>query len=126
MADGWHIATHTPIGGKMLRMTRTERLSLAVAEAAVAHHLGIEKHNTLAEFADIKPSFRKPDGGRAVLIRTWAYHEHPSQTFVVEVGHRADEEWEFDADLYQDDALLRKFWWDFSGPTVSVWENQVR
>ncbi len=110
----------------MLRMTRAERLSLAVAEAAIAHHLGIESHNALAEFADIKPSFRKPNGGRVVLIRTWAYHEHPSQVFVAEVGHTHDADYEFDADLYQNDTLLRRFWWDFSGPTVKLMENPER
>lgn len=116
-------ATHTPIGGNMLRMTRSDRLSLAVAEAAVAHHLGIEKHSALAEFVDLRPSWRLSDYGRTVVIRTFGYHNQPSQQFVVEVGHKADAEYEYEAHLFQNELLLRKFYWTPSGPDVFLMES---
>jgi hypothetical protein len=119
-------ADHTPIGGNMLRMTRTDRLSLAVAEAAIAHHLGIESHNALAEFVDIKlggPDF----GRRVVLIRTLNFHGHPSQKFAVAVGHQPDEDFEYEAALFgEDGTLLHTFWWDFIGPTVILMKNTKR
>ena len=107
--------------GKMREMSRLERQSVAVAEAVVAHHLGLTGP-MVSEYVNFSYAGSNP-GWVRVTLRTPRCHTIPqSQEFVVEVGHRHDEDYECPARLYQGTNIIRCFYWTPILPNVSVVE----
>ena len=103
----------------MTRMTRTERLSVAVAEAVVARHLGLNGP-MVADYVNFRYAGSSPTWVQ-VTLKTPACHDIPeSQEFIVDVGHEHDAEFEFQARLRIGYTILRCFYWDISLPNVIV------
>lgn len=113
----------------MTRLTRMERLSLAVAEAIVIKHLGCHAYFQVTKEVDLRHSILKQDGKQVILktVESLEFSGQPSQVFVVEVGFTADTDYEYEADLHNQDGLqIKRFWWDICGPRLNVTENPAR
>ena len=104
----------------MTRMTQTERRSVAVAEAVVAKHLGL-KGPMVADYINFRYAGPNPRWVQ-VTLRTSVCGSIPvSEEFVVDVGHREDADFEFQARLRKGNTILRCFYWEICLPTVEVY-----